>query len=242
MRTYKTLFKMPQNKELFVAAWSAISAYDKKLRDGAWPVQMTIIAQDDWLTNLLIPPLMFTTDSVDNVEGMEFDLVVDFSDDRILSLASYGKKANSICGTFLGFEESFNELVIFKAPEKKYDICIIPWSEKSLELTSHKFLPLKITILDSREEDSEKCRITLQSSIVVGYRSVETYLAASANRIVIEGYDLETYDRNFLGKWTNPRYNMVCVEKKEDLDKNLSLIWRALERAINSLPRKLVTT
>jgi hypothetical protein len=237
---------MPQNKELFVAAWAAISAYDKKLRENAWPIQMTIVAPDDWITNLLIPPLMFTTDSIENVEEMEFDLIVDFTDDRILALAPYGKKASSICGAFIGFEESVNELVTFKVPEKKYDVMIFPWSDES-ESLAYKVTQRFPDIISRNayecdegitEDNYEK---SLTSSIVVGYRSAETYLAASANRIVIEGYDLETYDRNFLTKWTNPRYSMVCVEKKEDLDKNLSLIWRALERAINSIPR-LVTT
>jgi hypothetical protein len=57
------------------------------------------------------------------------------------------------------------------------------------------------------------------------------------NKSVLELYSLEEYSKEFLSKWSNSQYRMLCVEKKEALDHNHHIIWRALEQKINAISR-----
>lgn len=239
MRTYSLLFKMPNDEELFCAAWAAICAYDKRLRDQHFPVHTTLIAKETWLTNLLIPPMTFLANDEKEIEGMHFDLVIDMSEDRAINLMGGGKTAAACYGAILGLDQ-VNELVNVKTNfvESPDDVVIIHWN-KEIRIFAYKIaeqFSLNTTEVSEDElknKPSESIKL-LNTKIVFGRRSIWTYLAASAGRIVLEGYPLEEYDKTFLCKWNNPQYHLIGTQKKEDLDKNIPIIWRSLERIIQN--------
>lgn len=224
MRTFKILIKFPKDEELIVAAYAAVAMYERKLRSLKVPFQTFIIAEESWLTELIIPPMTFISENIDDVFGTSFDMIVDMRDEDIISLGKSGKHAAYCCGVMLGLSE-VHELVPVEE-EINFDVCYIPWSEKSLEFGNdllHKF-DLKFTNL-----------APTYSKVVVGFRSIATYLAACAGRSVLELYSLEDYPREFLSKFSNPQYSMLCVQKKEDIENSYHIIYRALERKLNAI-------
>lgn len=240
MRTLNLLFKMPKDDELFVAAWAAISEYERILRDKKIPIQTTLIAEDNWLENILIPATVFVTDNINNVKGMEFDIIVDMEDERATDLGKYSRTAACAYGAILGLHDVPELVKLVKPVEASHDICILFWDQESAFLVNkiNRQWPL-LTVAAVSQDDPTAADTAMKSRLVFGQRSLATYLAACSHRIVLEGYTLYNYSKDFLAKWSNPRYSMICVENEEALNKNHPIIWRSLERLINSLQKSL---
>jgi hypothetical protein len=247
MRTFNLLFKLPEKEEFVVAAWAAISEYTRRLREASFPVHTTIISKETWLTNLLIPPMIFMVESMEEVERQHFDLVADLSEDRAISLGQTGRTAASAYGLIIGMEQ-VPELVKIKSPEVKNDLLFLYWDEsiyKSLDSRLRKLGINYRTIEAKHLMDSEWIHDAdgsvswylpevLKSKIILGPRSIWTYLAASAGRVVLEGYITDAYPREFFSKWSNRNYHMLCASSQESLNKNIEIIWQSLERLIKT--------
>src|SRR5689334_1125096 len=102
MRTFNNIFVMPKDSELFIAAWSAICAFEDKLRSHRYPFQTVIVCKENWLTKLIVSPMTFIVEDT-NVD-MSFDLAIDLSDDRIIELGKTGRTAASVCGVLIGLD------------------------------------------------------------------------------------------------------------------------------------------
>lgn len=230
---------MPENDELFISAWAAIHTFEMKLKNNNYPVVITIIAKDNWLTRLIIPHQVFVTDKIEDVEGMKFELSVDMSDDRALQLAPFGRTAAACYGTLLGFD-NVNELVKLQDKGCKQDIGILTWNLNSLMFANNNIERLlNISPAICREDDMCNAGVEaiLTSKVVIGRRSIYTYLASCLNRYVIEFYPLDQYPRDFLAKWSNPKYKMIQVDTTEGIERNYQLLWRTLEGVMKSVQR-----
>lgn len=226
MRTYNCLFKMPKDEQLFVAAYAAISTYEKKLRNLKLPFQIFLLTKENWLTDLIVSSMNFIVESLDDVSNIHFDMAIDLKDEDAIAIGKSGKHAAQAFGFMMGLTE-VTELVVIPPEEIKYDLCIIPWSTKSIELINS----IRTRFPDITFNDTEATR----SRIVCGCRSIATYISACMNKSVLELYTLEDYPKEFLSKWSNHQYRMLCVEKKEAIDANHHIIWRALEQKINGI-------
>ena len=236
MKTFNLLFVMPQNEELFISAWAAIHTFEMKLKNNNYPVTVTIVAKETWLTKILIPSIVFMVDSLKETEGMKFELAIDMSDDRMTSLAPFGKTAASCYGTLLGFE-FVNELVKIPDVDLLYDICIISWNENSHDFATKISNQVTKTIRVHEENIDKDIKLILQSKIVIGRRSIATHLASCLNRNVIEFYSLDQYPRNFLAKWSNPRYKMIQVPTLDAIEDNYQLLARTLQGVLKNVQR-----
>jgi hypothetical protein len=215
---------MPKGEELLVAAWAAVSTYENKLRRMKLPFQTFMLMEENWLTNLIIPSMVFISNKLEDFAEVKFDLVMDLDDESAIDMGrSNHRHAVNCFGAMIGLEQ-VNELVAIPSKEIRYDLCIIPWSSKAFEFIDS--IKTKVNVTTSTFDSAK---------IFCGTRSVATYLAACENKAVLELYNLTEYPKEFLSKHSNPRYSMLCGEGIESFDSNLHIVYRVLERMIRAL-------
>ena len=226
MRTYNIIIRMPKDQELFVAAYAATISYEKKLRLLKIPFQTFLVTEQNWLTDLLIPMTTHIVEDMNDVFGIHFDLSVDMKDEDIIAIGKSGKHAAYACGVMLGLTE-VETLVPLQSKETKFDLTFLPWGIKATNFICNLSIKFDGILINGLEP--------FQSKIVVGQRSIATYIASCMGKSVLELYSLEDYPREFLSKWDNPQYSMLCCEKKEDFDNNFHIIYRSIEKKINAI-------
>lgn len=238
--SYKVLFRMPKDPELFIAAYAAISAYERKVKAMPVAINITLITEDNWLTQLLVHPSIFIAESIEETLDIKYDLVVDMSEERVKSLAREGRTAASICGTFVGLEHVNETQINLSKLSKEYSegtVAVISWGENSSKLITwlrYQF-GINVRCLDEKEfygVEEINSFAALKCNLVIGRRSVATYLAAIAGKVVIELYSLEQYDRDFLAKWSSPKYQALYAKRDSDLDNGSEAMWNVVKQTI----------
>ena len=233
----KLLFVLPDEDELLLAAIAAIESYMAKLiAEKARPI-VTLVCKESWLTDIVVPPAYKIVSSLEEATD-NYDMVVELTREKAQALANAtGRSAASGFGVILGFE-SVNELPrLFQVKDPEYDLGILSWEGESFSKfcrsANRAFPEVKIQIIPTFEHSIDVHKKVFNSAMVVGYRSINTYLAACAKRALLELYPL-TEEKSFFAKWSLGKYWQLVLETPESIEDNYQLLWRSFERQATS--------
>jgi hypothetical protein len=240
----RLLFILPKDEEILVAAIVSIKSYVAKLAMAKVTSEVVLVGEETWLTDILVPPMYMIVSSVEEALNLipGYDLAVDLGEKKSREVSNKtNRSAASGYGVILGFEivNELPRLPFIPEPVKEVAIIGMGWASTAIKLfesANRKGIPTTILVPSGEKEAFYK--ELLKYKMIIGNRSIWTYLAAAAIRPVIEVYSLEENEKNFLAKWSSGKYYMFAVDDMSYVEKNFALLWRSFERVYNGI-RKL---
>src|ERR1019366_8205638 len=244
-RTERHFYAMPATCEMFLAAVCAIQDYYKWLAKRKIRAEVVVYSPSSEL-DFLVPAIwqgfdVVVADVVHDTAGMTlegFDQSVNFDVDLAYKLSKVTEKhVVQMFGIMIGSDppkQLPDVSSITEGIQPDCDIMLLPFpgSEQVYEflLNNHPELNTCNAIADVWQP----IELCLRGHMLVGVRSGLTYLAAAADRAVVEIYPTDCH-RNWLSKWSARHYQMIYGDPDKVAP---DLVFRAIEAMQKKLEQR----
>jgi hypothetical protein len=249
-RTERHFYQMPVTADMFLAALTALQDYHKWVKVRGIDPLITVYCPNPELA-FLLPALTAANPNVQIEEichvttgqSLErYEQAVNFDPLMAYKIGMIGEKhVTQVFGMMVGSDPMKvlpDISSVVGEIEPQCDIVVFPFpGQEVLFDLLYNNMP-ELNLQSCTREDADTRFSALRGKLIIAARSGVTYLAASANRAVVEIYP-QNQHRNWVSKWANPHYQMIYGNPgdvtPELVFRAVQAVWRRVARIQRAL-------